>query len=57
MDEPKVARILAPAVRAQLGQRLRAIYEPVVEEGVPERFRLLVDRLTEIRQASSDGKI
>jgi hypothetical protein len=35
---------LAPDLQVQIGRQLRAVYDEVVEEGVPERFlRLLED--------------
>lgn len=32
-------------VQARLGQQLRAMYDEVVNQGVPDRFRELIDRL------------
>ena len=38
---------LAPRARARIGVHLRAFYESVVEEPVPDRFRDLIERLGE----------
>ena len=32
-------------IQAKLGQQLRAIYDDVVNQGVPDRFAALLDRL------------
>jgi hypothetical protein len=32
-------------VQARLGQQLRAMYDEVVNQGVPDRFNDLIDRL------------
>jgi len=32
-------------VQARLGQQLRAMYDEVVNQGVPDRFSELIDRL------------
>jgi hypothetical protein len=32
-------------IQAKLGQQLRAIYDDVVNQGVPERFAALIDQL------------
>jgi len=32
-------------VQARLGQQLRAMYDDVVNQGVPDRFNDLIDRL------------
>jgi len=37
-------------VQARLGQQLRAMYDEVVNQGVPERFNELINRL------DGDGK-
>ena len=36
---------LAPEIQAQIGSRLRAAYDDVLHQSVPERFRLLLDQL------------
>jgi hypothetical protein len=36
---------LSREVQARLGQQLRALYDDVVNQGVPERFTELIDRL------------
>ena len=33
--------------RAKLGQHLRAVYDEVVSQGVPERFSALLERLND----------
>ena len=40
-DEPSLNR----DVRSKIGQQLRAIYDDVVAQGVPERFSDLLNRL------------
>jgi Anti-sigma factor NepR len=41
-------------VQARLGQQLRAVYDDVVNQGVPDRFTELLNRLD--GEASKDGK-
>ncbi|HZP70535.1 MAG TPA: NepR family anti-sigma factor [Pseudolabrys sp.] len=41
---------LSRDVQARLGQQLRAMYDEVVNQGVPERFSELINRL------DGDGK-
>jgi Anti-sigma factor NepR len=36
---------LAPDLQVQIGRQLRAVYDEVVEEGVPERFLRLLEEL------------
>ena len=36
---------IAPEVQARIGARLRAMYDDVVEEGVPDRFASLLRQL------------
>jgi hypothetical protein len=36
---------LSREVQARLGQQLRALYDDVVNQGVPDRFTDLIDRL------------
>ena len=36
---------LSREVQARLGQQLRAMYDDVVNQGVPDRFNELIDRL------------
>jgi hypothetical protein len=38
---------LSRDIQARLGQQLRAMYDDVVEQGVPERFTELLNRLDE----------
>ncbi len=43
-DHAKPAK-LGREVRARLGQQLRAMYDDVVNQGVPDRFTELLNRL------------
>ena len=36
---------LAPDLQVQIGRQLRAVYDEVVEEGVPDRFLRLLEEL------------
>ncbi len=36
---------LSREVQARLGQQLRAMYDDVVDQGVPDRFSELIDRI------------
>ena len=36
---------VAPDLQVQIGRQLRAVYDEVVEEGVPERFLRLLEEL------------
>jgi hypothetical protein len=36
---------LPPDLQVQIGRQLRAVYDEVVEEGVPERFLRLLEEL------------
>ena len=40
-SEPSLGR----DIRGKIGQQLRAMYDDVVGQGVPDRFRELLDRL------------
>jgi hypothetical protein len=44
MSNSKPAK-LGRDVQARLGQQLRAMYDEVVNQGVPDRFSELIDRL------------
>ena len=44
---PKRAAKLGRDIQAKLGQQLRAMYDEVVNQGVPERFAQLINRLDE----------
>ncbi|HVU15691.1 MAG TPA: NepR family anti-sigma factor [Candidatus Didemnitutus sp.] len=37
--------VVDSAMRATIGAQLRAMHEDIVQEGVPDRFRELLDRL------------
>ena len=43
-SNPKPAK-LGRDVQARLGQQLRAMYDEVVNQGVPDRFNELINRL------------
>ena len=43
-ENPKPAK-LGREVQARLGQQLRAMYDDVVNQGVPDRFADLLNRL------------
>jgi Anti-sigma factor NepR len=45
---------LSREVQSRLGQQLRAMYDDVVSQGVPDRFNELIDRLNS--DGSKDGK-
>ncbi len=51
IEEPKTKKSgqkpakLGREVQARLGQQLRAMYDDVVNQGVPDRFTELLDRL------------
>jgi len=42
--DPKPAK-LSREVQARLGQQLRAMYDDVVNQGVPDRFTDLINRI------------
>ncbi|MGH6725642.1 MAG: NepR family anti-sigma factor [Pseudolabrys sp.] len=42
--DPKPAK-LSREVQSRLGQQLRAMYDDVVNQGVPDRFTNLIDRI------------
>jgi hypothetical protein len=42
--DPKTAK-LGREVQARLGQQLRAMYDDVVNQGVPDRFSDLINRI------------
>ncbi len=44
-EKPTKANRLDRATRAKLGQQLRAVYDEVVSQGVPDRFSDLLNRL------------
>jgi hypothetical protein len=41
-------------IQAKIGQQLRAVYADVVDQGVPERFVELLQRLDEARKKTGD---
>jgi hypothetical protein len=38
---------LSPEIQAQIGQQLRKFYDDMVNQGVPDRFADLINRLNE----------
>jgi len=45
VEAKKPSARLSRDIQAKLGQQLRAIYDDVVNQGVPERFAALLDQL------------
>ena len=41
----KTGKILNREIQAKIGQQLRAVYNDVVDQGVPDRFAELLSRL------------
>jgi hypothetical protein len=44
-------------LQAHLGRNLKAVYQPVVEEALPERLRNLLDAIDRNEVETSSGKI
>jgi Anti-sigma factor NepR len=44
-DNKKVEPTLEPLLQAHIGKQLRQMYDAMTREPVPERFKLLLDRL------------
>ena len=53
MKKGKGQAALGRDIQAKIGQQLRAIYDDVVQEGVPERF---ADLLKQLDKAPAEGK-
>jgi hypothetical protein len=53
MNHQKNASGLNREIQAKIGQQLRAIYDDVVQEGVPDRFAELLKQLD---STSDEGK-
>jgi hypothetical protein len=47
---------LGPDIKAKIGQQLRAMYNDVVNQGVPERFSEILHRLEQADEAGADRK-
>jgi hypothetical protein len=45
---------LNPEIQAKIGQQLSKIYDEVVNQGVPDRFRDLLDRLEQPDKSNPD---
>jgi Anti-sigma factor NepR len=52
LPAPPQDATLAPDLQVQIGRQLRAVYDEVVEEGVPERFLRLLE---ELERKKSEG--
>jgi hypothetical protein len=51
----KTGKILNREIQAKIGQQLRAVYNDVVDQGVPDRFAELLSRLgSEAKDQQSD---
>jgi hypothetical protein len=46
---------LGPDIKAKIGQQLRAMYNDVVNQGVPDRFAEVLRRLDETNSDEGDG--
>jgi len=53
---PKNASGLNREIQAKIGQQLRAIYDDVVQEGVPDRFADLLKQLDKPDKPSEEGR-
>jgi Anti-sigma factor NepR len=42
---------LGPEIQAKIGQQLGRIYDDMVNQGVPDRFLILLDRLNQPRKS------
>ena len=42
-------------VQSKIGQQLRAMYDDVVSEGVPDRFTEMLQRLDEQKEQKQEG--
>jgi hypothetical protein len=45
---------LGPDIKAKIGQQLRLMYSEIVDEGVPERFVDMLQRLDDAAERSSE---
>jgi len=45
---------LNPEIQARIGHQLRAMYEDVVRQGVPDRFADLIRKLDTVEQPAAD---
>jgi hypothetical protein len=52
--DAKTGKILNREIQAKIGQQLRAVYNDVVDQGVPDRFAELLSRLGEAKDQQSD---
>ncbi len=53
---PKRTAKLGRDIQAKLGQQLRAMYDDVVNQGVPDRFEQLLNRLDEPNDKEKEPK-
>jgi hypothetical protein len=52
----KTGKILNREIQAKIGQQLRAVYNDVVDQGVPDRFAELLGRLDSGAQDQQSDK-
>ena len=45
IDPPVNDAALSPTIQAQIGRRLLAVYDEVLQQPIPDRFRILLDHL------------
>jgi hypothetical protein len=45
---------LNPEIQAKIGQQLSKIYEGMVKQGIPDRFRNLLDRLEQPQKSDRE---
>jgi len=53
IDEKRPSAKLSREIQAKLGQQLRAVYDDVVNQGVPDRFAALLDQLDKSDKGNS----
>lgn len=53
LDQKKPSAKLSREIQAKLGQQLRAVYDDVVNQGVPDRFAALLEQLDKSDKGNS----
>ena len=53
IEQEKPVAKLSREVQAKVGQRVRAVYDDVVNEGVPDRFAALLEQLDKSDKGNS----
>jgi hypothetical protein len=53
IDQKKPSAKLSREIQAKLGQQLRAVYDDVVNQGVPDRFAALLEQLEKSDKGNS----